>query len=169
MTKKDRQIIFDKYAGKCAYTGKPLLDEWEVDHITSKSMYEKIKVSDSYFKHKISGEKITKDQYASLPSFEEMSNYKHIGAVFKPHESCNDISNLVPAIKIINHYKRGHDLEGFRQYMLSFHLRLKKLPKKTMVDRTKRRIQYMMKVAELFDITVDNPFQGKFYFEQITM
>lgn len=33
MTKKDRQIIFDKYNGRCAYCGCELLKGQHVDHI----------------------------------------------------------------------------------------------------------------------------------------
>jgi len=31
--KKDRQIIFDKYGGKCAYCGCELQKGWHIDHI----------------------------------------------------------------------------------------------------------------------------------------
>lgn len=41
----------------------------------------------------------------------------------------NRIENLMPTQKIINHYKRAFDLELFRDYMKTFHLRLAKLPK----------------------------------------
>jgi 5-methylcytosine-specific restriction endonuclease McrA len=33
MTKKERQFIFDKYDGKCAYCGIELLKGWHVDHL----------------------------------------------------------------------------------------------------------------------------------------
>ena len=33
MTKKERQIIFDKYGGKCAYCGCDLVKGWHADHI----------------------------------------------------------------------------------------------------------------------------------------
>ncbi len=33
MTKKERQIVFDKYNGKCAYCGCELQKGWHVDHI----------------------------------------------------------------------------------------------------------------------------------------
>lgn len=120
MTKAQRNIIYNKFGGKCAYTGKPLADDWQVDHV--------------------------------FPLCSMASNL-------------NDIGNLVPACRIVNHYKRSLHLEGFRKYMLSFHKRLKKLPKKTNVPRTQNRIRYMLEVAELFDITPDKPFSGKFYFE----
>jgi hypothetical protein len=33
MTAKDRQVIFDKYGGKCAYCGCELKKGWNADHI----------------------------------------------------------------------------------------------------------------------------------------
>lgn len=33
----NRQEIYNKYGGLCAYTGKPLGDDWQVDHVTSKA------------------------------------------------------------------------------------------------------------------------------------
>ena len=77
----------------------------------------------------------------------------------------NDIENLLPAIRIVNHYKRGETLEWFRKYMLRFHERLRKLPKKTSVPRTAERIKYMNKVAEVFWITAEKPFSWVFFFE----
>lgn len=127
MTKKVRQSVFEKYSGLCAYTGKPLGDDWQVDHVNSKHLC-------NYF------------------GFNEVNN----------------MENLLPACRIINHYKRDFDLERFRTYMMTFHLRFAKLPKTTRTPKTQRRKEYMMKVAELFGITVDNPFGGKFYFETLT-
>jgi len=136
MKKPYRDIIKNKYGGLCAYTGKPLGDDWQIDHIFPKC---------SYIWHQ---SEVTKNK---------------LGVSFE----LNDIGNLVPTITIINHYKRALDLQGFRKHMKDFHKRLAKLPKKTSVPQTERRIQYMYKVAELFDITPDKPFTGKFYFETI--
>lgn len=125
MTKKDRQKVFDKFGGRCAYTGKPLDDKWQVDHIEPQA----------YYKWGIR------------------------------QGSVNDMQNLLPTLRIVNHYKRCKDLEFFRTYMSKFHLRLAKLPKKTRVARTEKRKTYMNQIADLFGITVDKPFSGKFYFE----
>lgn len=127
MTRKIRQEVYDKFGGLCAYTGKPLGEDWQVDHIKPRAHW--------YWKQN-----------------------SHTDDV-------NDFENLLPAIKIINHYKRDHNLESFRLSMIDFHKRLAKLPKKTMRPATVRRIAYMNKVAELFGITTDRPFTGKFYFE----
>jgi hypothetical protein len=51
--------------------------------------------------------------------------------------------------------------------MADFHLRLGKLPKKTTRPQTMKRIEYMQKVADAFEITPEKPFEGKFYFEKL--
>lgn len=88
-------------------------------------------------------------------------------------KSVDNIDNLMPTCRICNHYKRAHCLEdfyshvGFRTYMLNFHKRLAKLPKKTKVTRTEKRIEYLNIIAEKYGISVDKPFSGVFYFETI--
>lgn len=121
----DKKYIYDKFGGLCAYTGKPLGEDWQIDHIEPQHKFKK---------GFIEGNK-------------------------------DDVDNLIPALKIVNHYKRGLNLEGFRKYMENFHLRLAKLPKKTSLEKTKKRIVYMNAVADVFDISVDKPFNGRFYFE----
>lgn len=136
MTKKQRQALYDKHNGLCYYTGKPLDETWQVDHIWPRS-------------HPL--------WYQPLETLEKWGVPLY----------CNHESNTVPCLRIVNHYKRSLDLEGFRRYMVKFHIRLGKLPKKTRVTRTANRVLYMLKVADAFDITVDKPFSGKFYFETI--
>ena len=49
-------------------------------------------------------------------------------------------------------------------YMLSFHKRLAKLPKEPRIEKSAKRKEYMLKVAEAFGIATDKPFNGVFYF-----
>ena len=80
----------------------------------------------------------------------------------------NDIENLVPCQKIINHYKRSSDLELFRTWLLGdLHKRLKKLPKNPKCNKSIKHKEYMLKVAGYFGITEDKPFNGIFYFETL--
>lgn len=86
----------------------------------------------------------------------------------------NDISNLMPTCVPCNHYKRElsieswHSWRGFRDYMLTLHIRLKKLPKKTTIKRTAQRIEYLRIISEKYNITPQMPFSGTFYFETLT-
>lgn len=146
MTKRDR--IFAKYGGKCAYTGKPLGDDWQVDHMFSKA--------DIYYQaHKRVIES------GLIPKMYE----KELRRAVK--EKANSDENLFPALRIVNHYKRSLDLEGFRSRMMTFHIRLGRLPKNPKVPATVKRIAYMNEIAEAFGITPDKPFSGKFYFEKL--
>ena len=137
--KIDRELVRQKFNGLCAYSGKPLDDKWQVDHMLSKCR----------FGYSLQGKCDTREIYES-----RLKEVHHI-------------DNLLPALRRVNHYKRALDLEGFRKYMLTFHLRLSKLPKKTLSYETHKRIEYMKDIANIFDITVDKPFSGVFYFETV--
>lgn len=125
MKKGLRVEVYNKFNGLCAYTGKPLDERWQVDHMEP-------------------------------PFYARMWE-----------RDPNRIENLVPTLRIVNHYKRFRHLEEFRQYMLTFHMRLKKVPKHPKVKKSVKRKYYMLQVAEVFDISADKPFDGKFYFEKI--
>jgi len=122
MTKRDR--IYNKYNGLCAYTGKQLVDNWQIDHQEPK---------------------------------------RHAHWYMDTPIDCDE--NLFPALRIVNHYKRGHNLESFRLYMRNFHVRLSKCPKNPKVSHRIRYKEYMNEIADAFGITVDKPFCGKFFFE----
>lgn len=143
MKKAIRQQVYEKYNGFCGYTGEPLDDTWQVDHITSKAKH----------RWKSYGKKYNPGRLKE----EFMEELKKV----------DDIENLMPCLRIINHYKRSLDLEGFRVRMNGLHKRLAKLPKKTKVSHTQKRKEYLFKIAELFHITVEKPFDGKFYFEKL--
>jgi hypothetical protein len=123
MTKRDK--IFQKFNGLCAYTGKPLGEDWQIDHAYPKRMG-----------HMYSG-------------------------------NINDDRNLYPCLKIVNHYKRGYGISGFRSLLSDLHVRIGKLPKNPRCDRRKKYKDYMLKVASAFDVDKDKPFNGLFYFEKI--
>jgi len=151
MTKRDR--VFAKYNGKCAYTGKPLGSDWQIDHIDPICRY-------------------------SPRSEEGKKKYR---------EYCkyaNRIENLLPALRIVNHYKHSYSLDYFRKLISSLQSRIDKLPKYAkfhskfppeikrpeFTERQARQInraEYLRKVAEAFGITHETPFCGKFYFERI--
>lgn len=131
ISKKHREVIKNKFNGKCAYTGTELKDDWQVDHVKPRIMF-------------------------------EIGSYPYEG-------NPNDINNLVPCQKIVNHYKRALDLETFRTWFLNgLHTRLKKLPKNPKVNKSIKHKAYLLEVASLFGISENSPFCGKFYFETIS-
>jgi hypothetical protein len=77
----------------------------------------------------------------------------------------DDLMNLLPALRIVNHYKRCRDLEAWREFLLTLHERLKRLPKNPTVQKSIRHKEYLLEVADAFGITITTPFTGKFYFE----
>jgi 5-methylcytosine-specific restriction endonuclease McrA len=79
------------------------------------------------------------------------------------------LDNMVPVQKIVNHYKGSLDLETFRTWFLGkLHERLKKVPKNPKVQKSKKKKEYILEVARLFDISEDKPFSGRFYFETLS-
>lgn len=167
---KKRQLIFNKFNGLCAYTGKPLGEDWQVDHL--EPVIRKMKIQHGYYKNMATGNKATEEEIKeynrtenTLIRLERIPNKLVPDGFHNPENNC--IDNLVPALRIINHYKSSHSLESFRKYILTLHERLKKLPKNTSRTETLRRIDYLKQVANAFDIATDKPFNGKFYFETI--
>lgn len=127
MKKELREQVYQKYKGHCAYTGKPLGESWQIDHITPKLHYT-------------------------------------LGIA---QGDPNDINNLIPCISIINHYKRSKCLDEFRKYMAEFHIRFSKYPRNPYDPKSIKRKMYMQTISDLFDISTDKPFNGKFYFETL--
>ena len=134
---KKRTVVYNKFNGLCAYSGKPLQGDWQIDHMISK------------VKHEYHSRILCPDN----ETLKERMN------------QVNHIDNLIPALRIVNHYKRGFDLEGFRKYMSTFHIRLSNLPKNPKSTKGIKRKEYLHKIAAIFDITADTPFSGVFYFE----
>lgn len=176
MTKREK--VFNKFGGLCAYTGQPLGDDWQIDHVRSKYFFEKILVKPAFYKCKKTGAELSLEEYekqtneiVGIPerhseAWNFLFNYKYIAPKYKPHPDCDHIDNLLPALRIVNHYKRELDLDGFREYLNKLHIRISKLPKKSAVPRTLSRKIYLMNVAAVFGITLENPFDGLFYFEK---
>lgn len=131
ISKKQREIIKQKFGGKCAYSGTDLKDDWQVDHVKP----------------------VIRNWWTNTSNFPQYDN----------------LENLYPCQKIINHYKGSLDLETFRTWFLGgLHLRLKKLPKNPKVLKSIKRKAYILEVAGLFGITENKPFCGKFYFEMLS-
>jgi len=69
-----------------------------------------------------------------------------------PYDKIHNEDNLTPTCRRCNHYKRGANLEMFREMMKTIHIRIKE--------------GYINKVALDFGIMKLEPFDGKFYFEK---
>lgn len=122
---KNRQIVFDKYGGRCAYTGKPLDDKWQIDH-----------------------------KLCRLETTCTMTDR-------------DNIENMLPTLRIINHYKRGLFFNEWRERISKLHIRLQALPKNPKVQKSIKTKVYLLEVADAFGITPEKPFNGIFYFETL--
>ena len=89
ISKKNREIIFNKYNGRCAYCGDPiLLKDMQVDHIISRRNF-KTCIKNNF----------------RVP-------------VFLSHLTIDDLNhddNLLPTCRVCNNWKSSHDLELFRR------------------------------------------------------
>ena len=65
----------------------------------------------------------------------------------------DDISNLMPACRMCNHYKRANSLKTFREY-------IQEIPQKL-------RENYIYKVGIAYGNVIENPKPIVFYFEQL--
>jgi len=95
MSKVDRQKVYQKYDGRCAYCGREIIyKDMQVDHIIPKSKYSE--------RHQCL---IVK------------------GRLFTEY-GLNDFQNLNPACRRCNHYKRSNSLSEFRMLMSTIHKRI---------------------------------------------
>lgn len=130
ISKKDRLLIKNKFAGKCAYSGTELLPDWQVDHV----------------------DPLVRNWW--------LNN----SAIFP---NAHTLGNMVPSQRRINNYKHSMSLSQFREFMQGFHIRIAKLPKNPKTQKSIKHKANMLQIANLFGITPDEPFSGKFYFETI--
>ena len=101
MTKKNREFIYNKYNGHCAYCGKTIeYKDMQVDHLIPKRAYD--------FKK---GEKPYRKKYKNIEDAMDIVQE-------------NDIENLMPSCRRCNHYKRANTLSTFRKYLLDMKTKL---------------------------------------------
>ena len=77
------------------------------------------------------------------------------------------IDNLVPAQRLINHYKGGLSLSEFKgmSWLGNLHKKIDK-PKNPRTEKSKKTKEYICKIAGYFGVTPDKPFDGIFHFEK---
>lgn len=101
MTKKDRQIVFDKYGGHCAYCGCILEKGWHVDHVEP-------------CRRIISTEMVEQPQ-GVFPRFKRVD--KLVGY---SNPDANHIDNYMPSCPSCNINKHGGTIEEFRMLIKGF-------------------------------------------------
>jgi len=83
------------------------------------------------------------------------------------HPERENIDNLVPAQKLINHHKKNLLPEEYKHKKLkNLHKFLLELPRQSYSERQIRRKNYYLQIADYFDIRIDKPFDMSFYYEK---
>jgi len=120
--------------------------------IDRKKVYQKYKGKCAYCGNHVEYKDFQVDHI--VPKTMEIYLIDNKKAINKHGTSVNDFSNLNPSCRQCNHYKRSYDLEQFRHLMKTLHERVSK--------------QYIVKVAIDYGIVRLKPFNGVFYFEEVT-
>jgi len=102
MKKSERQLIFQKYNGKCAYCGCELMKGWHVDELLPVLRYEK------YLKDEI-GNRIWCDVKHCYKTEKAMEHPERL-----------HIDNQNPACASCNILKSSHSIEEFRRIIGAF-------------------------------------------------
>jgi hypothetical protein len=128
MKKAERQKVYEKYGGRCAYCGCQLEKGWHVDHLEACRRLMKW-VRPGYF-HKDTGERI--NSKIRIPEHELHEYYawrpgKWV-CVGYSNPDANHIDNYMPSCPSCNINKHGDTLEQFRKniagYLRSLNLRM---------------------------------------------
>ena len=131
MKKSDRQKVFDKYVGKCAYCGCELQKGWHVDHAEP-------------CRRIISFDVVVKPG----------GGYKYVQkAVGYSNPDANHIDNYMPSCPSCNINKHGDTIEQFRQnitgYLRSLNLRMvqyKMVKKYGLIEETNKPVLFYFEI-----------------------
>lgn len=157
MKKSDRQKVFEKYGGKCAYCGCELEKGWHADHL--EPVVRRTKTVHQHWKHIETGEILQQNEgIRALKNSPEGDKWKYIPRKEVPdgfeYPERNVLTNMVPACASCNINKHGESVEQFREsiagYLRSLNLRM---------------TQY--KMAKKFGLVQETGIEVKFYFETI--
>lgn len=83
----------------------------------------------------------------------QVDHFKPLRALEPDNKNANDISNLMPACRMCNHYKRANSLEVFRKYIYE-------IP-------SKLRNDYIYKIGVAYGNVIENEKPIEFLFEKV--
>jgi len=147
--KEKRNLIFNKYGGRCAYCGCELEKGWHVDEI--EPVRRKMKYIPAGFFNKITGEPKQRHERANdNPEFEwREGRYKFDGY---EHPENLTIENQNPACASCNINKHSGSLEDFRNLIAGFMKHL-------------NGVNTQYKIAKRYGLVTENEKPVVFYFE----
>lgn len=154
MKKKDREIVFNKYGGRCAYCGEPLQKGWHVDELLP--CRRKYKTVSGHYILKATGEKadvrhlteneFTKDKFDFVPRKTISDGYSHPERLH--------IDNQMPACASCNINKHSGSIEEFRKLIEGFMYHL-------------NNISTQYKIAKRYGLVQETIKPIVFYFESV--
>lgn len=151
MKKADRQKIFDKYGGRCAYCGCELTARWHADHMNP--IHRKTKYVGGNFVTKDTGLEPTEEDIESCNYMQVPRKIVQNGC---HHPERDVIENLFPACVSCNNYKHSADLETFRRII-----------GRTVTSLSKQSTQY--KFGKRYGLIQETEIEVKFYFETLVV
>lgn len=150
MKKQQRIAAYEKYNGHCAYCGEEIpYEKMQVDHIRPAV---DLRLSKQYARHaRRMGEKTNRGIYY-MDIAERMK--KRVIKEFGNLKNVDAPENLLPACFECNNYKHAMELEHFREFMKTLHLRMK--------YKSRMKLELFRK----YRVSEGIPWDGKFYFEK---
>lgn len=144
MKKKEREIVYNKYGGKCSYCGCELQKGWHVDHVEP---CRRIVSSDMV--------KQPEGVYPRYKWVDRLVGYSNPNA--------NHIDNYMPSCPSCNINKHGDTIEQFRQnilgYLNSLNLRMvqyKMVKKYGLVEETNKPVIFYFETVESQNVKPTN-------------
>lgn len=153
MKKSDREIVFNKYGGKCAYCGDPLQKAWHVDHAEPIQRKQKL-VGGGYF-HADTGKELTNENIVQAMK-DDKAEYRRNKLVSDGcHKPENDkIENMMPACPSCNINKHSMNIEEFRAFIQRF-------------TQSLNKTSVIYKIARRYGLIQETEKKVIFYFETI--
>lgn len=155
MTKADRQKVFDKYGGRCAYCGCELQKGWHVDEI--EPVRRNYKDDDGYWMHVATKRRLPREEWIRM-SEDQLDGHKWVAPkkvfVGYVHPERMHIDNQNPACASCNINKHSEPLESFRKAIAGYMNHL-------------NNISTQYKIAKRYGLIQETGIEVKFYFETI--
>lgn len=148
MNKGDRQKIFDKYGGRCAYCGCELNKRWNVDHV--EPVVRIMKTIPGYWQNKETKERVDQMKGWS-PGHEYIKDKQVFDKMTYPER--DTIENSMPSCHSCNITKATMSLDKFRDWIQDATRRLD----------TNNYASY--KFAKRYGLVKETGIEVKFYFE----
>jgi hypothetical protein len=156
MKKSDREIVYNKFGGRCAYCGYQLQKGWHVDEL--KPVRRSRKWEQGYWRHKVTKQPKPKDGSVSIMNEEAMKDYEYVESRWVSdgcmHPENFNIDNQNPSCASCNINKHSGSLEEFRQLIQGFMKHLNEI-----------NTQY--KIAKRYGLVKEEIKPVVFYFETL--